>query len=112
MICNRALKDFFATDGGRRTSIMNLTLNPELSRLIPEEVDSGRFTTAEAVIAAGVTRVLAESDLSEEELADLKIDVGVGVAQADRGEFVEFKAKDIAADGRAILARKAKQRNG
>jgi antitoxin ParD1/3/4 len=90
---------------------MNLTLNPKLSSLIQKEVDSGRFITVEDVIAAGVTRVLAESDLSEEELADLRIDVGVGVAQADRGEFVEFTAKDIAAEGRAILAQKAKQRN-
>jgi hypothetical protein len=37
------------------------------------------------VIAAGVTRAFAESDLSEEALEDLKIDVAIGISQADRG---------------------------
>jgi len=95
-----------------RYDTMNLTLAPQLSQLIQGEVDSGRFSTPEDVIAAGVSRVLAETDLSAEELADLRLDVEVGIQQADRGEFALFTAKDIIAEGRALLAEKSQSGAG
>jgi Arc/MetJ-type ribon-helix-helix transcriptional regulator len=85
---------------------MNITLNDKLSRLIETEVNAGRFATAEDVITAGVTRVLAESELAADELSDLRIDAEVGEGQADRGEFIDFTAKDIIAEGRAILGKR------
>jgi hypothetical protein len=82
---------------------MNLTLNSQLSRLLIEgEIKSGRFSTPEDLMAAGVSRRLAESDLSAEELADLRVDLEVGTRQADCGEFTAFTAKAGAKKHRGI----------
>jgi antitoxin ParD1/3/4 len=85
---------------------MNLTLNPQISRLIEEELNSGRFSSAEELVAAGVARMLSESHISADDLADIQADVAIGIEQADRGEFADFTAKAIIAEGRARLAMK------
>jgi Arc/MetJ-type ribon-helix-helix transcriptional regulator len=44
------------------TTSMNLTLNPQISELIESEVKSGRFATAEEVVAAGVVAITQGGD--------------------------------------------------
>jgi Arc/MetJ-type ribon-helix-helix transcriptional regulator len=45
---------------------MNLMLNPQISRLIEDEVNSGRFATAEEVVAAGVVAITKGDDKADQ----------------------------------------------
>jgi putative addiction module CopG family antidote len=45
---------------------MNLTLNPQISQLIEDEIKSGRYATAEEVVAAGVRAIARGSDNIED----------------------------------------------
>ena len=78
---------------------MNITLPPDLEAFVHDKVKSGEFSTPADALAEGV-RLLQERD-------KLRQEVLVGLEQADRGEFVEFTAEDIMAEGRhALEARK------
>ena len=79
---------------------MDVALAPELERFVQEQVRSGAYPTANAVIS----RALALLREQTEDLEDLRREAMVGVEQADRGEFVEFTAKDIQTEGRRVLA--------
>ena len=92
-----------------RIDPMKLTLSPKLSKLIEHEVEAGHFATPEEVITAGLTRIFAESDVSDEEIATLRDAVDIGVVQADRGNFAKFTAKDAMLEGRALIAKLAEQ---
>jgi Arc/MetJ-type ribon-helix-helix transcriptional regulator len=87
---------------------MQLTLNPQISRVIDDEVNSGRFSSVGELIEACVTRMLAESRSAADYLEDIRADVEVAILQADRGDFADFTAVDIIGEGRAILARNSK----
>ena len=51
------------------------------------------------------TRIMnPTTDVLEQRVAALRAKVQVGIEQADRGEFVEFSAQDIVAEGRKKLA--------
>lgn len=53
-----------------------------------------------------------EKVVLDELLEPLRRELDVGIAQADRGEFVEFDAEDIMREGRARLARKKGKTGG
>lgn len=77
-----------------------ITLSPELARFLDKLVQSGKFTSREEA----VNEVLEKQKQHEEELAYLKHEVDIGIAQADRGELVEFDAEKIKAEGRRRLS--------
>lgn len=78
---------------------MKVVLPPELEAFVHDKVKSGEFATAAEALAEGV-RLLKERD-------ELRHEISAGLEQADRGEFVEFTAEDIMAEGRrALEARK------
>jgi antitoxin ParD1/3/4 len=78
-----------------REVIMEVKLRPELERFLDEQLAAGHYASAEDAINAGVARLQTEQELSEVEIQDLRADLDAGLAQADRGEFVEFTAEDI-----------------
>jgi antitoxin ParD1/3/4 len=68
---------------------MNVSLTPELERLVHEKVKSGRYLSASEVIREGL-RLLEERDrLYELRLAELQRKLSVSVEQADRGELMD-----------------------
>jgi antitoxin ParD1/3/4 len=85
---------------------MNVSLTPELERLVAGKVKSGMYQTASEVIREGL-RLLRERDASEA----LRRDIRAGFEQIGRGEYEEYDerttknlAKDIKALGRRRLA--------
>ena len=68
---------------------MNITLSPELERLVNEKVQTAEFDNAEAVVAQAL-RAMVERDEDESRLRQtIREKINRGVAQADRGEFVD-----------------------
>lgn len=82
---------------------MTVTLSPQTARLISEQVAAGRFVSADAAVDAAVAQLAASGDPA---LDGFRADVDVGLADADRGEFVEFTAEDVIAERRAAYARR------
>ena len=68
---------------------MNITLNPELERLVNEKLQTGEFDNAEAVVAQAL-RAMVERDEDESHLRQtIRDKIDRGVVQAERGEFVD-----------------------
>jgi len=92
---------------------VNVSLTPELEKLIDEKVKSGLYHTASEVVREGL-RLLKQRD----DHARLRADVRAGFDEIEKGQYFEYDentAKDLAEDiksrGRARLAQaKPKQR--
>ena len=68
---------------------MNVTLSPELEKLVNEKVQTGEFDKAEAVVAQAL-RAMVEREEDESRLRQaISEKIDRGVAQADRGELVD-----------------------
>jgi len=87
---------------------MSLNIRADLQRFIEEQVKAGRFATeTEAVnVALELLREQQAADLGDWPIDELRREVAKGIEQADRGEFSDFSAEQVIADGRKRLARK------
>lgn len=70
---------------------MNVSLTPELEKLVDSKVSSGMYQTASEVIREGL-RLLAERDAAWE---SLRRDVKAGFDAVDRGEYTDYDATTI-----------------
>jgi antitoxin ParD1/3/4 len=67
---------------------MNISLTPELERLVDDRVKSGRYASASEVIREGL-RLLEEHDaLKQQRLAEVRQKIERGIMQLDRGEGI------------------------
>jgi antitoxin ParD1/3/4 len=67
---------------------MNISLTPELDRLVQQKVESGLYQTASEVVREGL-RLLHERDaLREQQLRSLRRRIDRGVKQLDAGQGV------------------------
>lgn len=86
---------------------MNVSLTPELEKLIRNKVDTGLYHSASEVVREGL-RLLEEHDrLRAMRLDDLRASLQVGIDQADAGDVREL---DLAAVRRRAKASKARRR--
>jgi len=90
---------------------MNVSLTPELERLVNDKVKTGMYQTASEVIREGL-RLLKERDNFEA----LRREIRAGFEAIDRGEYEEYDgrtvkslAADIKARGLKRLAEKQKK---
>ena len=83
---------------------MTVTLRPNIEKFVGAKVDSGLFSSAEEAVNELLSQLQVQDELSLDEIAELRSAVDVGIAEADRGEFVEFTAKDVIAERRAAMA--------
>lgn len=68
---------------------MNVSLTPELERLVQEKVKSGRYLSASEVVREGL-RLLEERDrLYQARLADLQQEITLGIESSERGEVYD-----------------------
>lgn len=68
---------------------VTITLPDTLDRFVQDQVASGAYPDAEAVLRAGVQRLEAEAELDRVKAERFLAVVQVGLDQLDRGEFVE-----------------------
>jgi len=80
-----------------------ISLNEEDQRFLEEIVKSGRFFSESEVVAEALSELKVREAIRREKIAELRAKVQVGIDQADRGEFVEFTAEDVKAEGRKRL---------
>lgn len=74
---------------------MNISLSPELERLINEKVSSGLYNSASEVISESL-RLLHEQDLLKQIRRDeLRREIMLGAEQIKNGEFVEVKSSEM-----------------
>lgn len=77
---------------------MNVSLTPELERLINEKVETGMYQTASEVVREGL-RLLKDRDDRQ-----LRADIRAGFEAVDRGEYTDYTAstiKNLAAEVKA-----------
>jgi antitoxin ParD1/3/4 len=67
---------------------VNVSLTPELDRLIQEKVASGRYQTASEVVREGLRLLDAQDQLRAAQLAQVRSKIDRGLKQLDAGEVV------------------------
>ncbi|MEB3211990.1 MAG: type II toxin-antitoxin system ParD family antitoxin [Leptolyngbyaceae bacterium] len=83
---------------------MNVSLTPELEKLVLDKVASGMYSSASEVIRESL-RLLKERDALENiRLEELRKHIQVGISQADNGQYSEMTIPDIKAQGRQRLS--------
>lgn len=85
---------------------MRISLRPELAKFVEEKVRAGHFPDADPVVNGALDAMRVQEASTAEDIEALRKELAEAVAQADRGEFVEFDAKSIIAEGRAELRRR------
>jgi antitoxin ParD1/3/4 len=68
---------------------MNVSLTPELERLIHTKVESGLYLSASEVVREAL-RLLEERDMLQTmKREELRREIQIGIDQADRGELLD-----------------------
>ena len=65
---------------------MNVSLTPELEKLVNKKVESGRYTSASEVIREGLRLLEEHDELRRIKLETLKREIARGVESLERGE--------------------------
>ena len=86
---------------------MNVTLTPELERIIAEKVSTGRYVSATDVIRAGL-KLLEEQDRPKPSfmvstVEELHEKLDEGIAALERGEYGTLSADELIAQAREKL---------
>ncbi len=73
---------------------MNVSLTPQLEKLVAGKVRGGLYNSASEVVREAL-RLLHERDqVREQHLAELRKQVAVGIEQADRGQTVRAETPE------------------
>jgi antitoxin ParD1/3/4 len=88
---------------------MNVSLTPELEKLVNKKVESGRYTSASEVIREGLRLLEEHDELRRIKLETLKREIARGVESLERGEGKPLDIEAIKAEGRKKLATKRKK---
>ncbi|WP_293146146.1 MULTISPECIES: type II toxin-antitoxin system ParD family antitoxin [unclassified Microcoleus] len=68
---------------------MNISLTPELERLIQEQVKKGRYSSVSEMVGESL-RLLWERDrIREKRVAELRQKIQVGIEELNRGEGID-----------------------
>ena len=84
---------------------MNISLTPELERLVNDKVQTGMYQTASEVVREGL-RLLRERD---QRLEALRRDVRAGFEAVERGEYSDFDESNIQQLAERVKARGRKR---
>lgn len=83
---------------------MDVTLTPELERLIHDKVATGLYASQDEVIREALRLLRDRDELRLLAVEDLRREVQKGLDQLDRGESVLLDPERIKAEGRRRLA--------
>lgn len=89
---------------------MNVSLTPQLEKLVARKVKSGMYSSASEVVRASLRLLEQQTTERDAKLEALRKDVQAGIAQADAGQFRAFDeaaVEDIKRRGRERLARES-----
>jgi antitoxin ParD1/3/4 len=89
---------------------MDITLTPDLAKLVKQKIESGMYNSASEVVREGLRLLKEQDELKKVRLEELRRDVLQGYEQAQRGESAPLDVEAIKTGGRARLA--ARRREG
>jgi antitoxin ParD1/3/4 len=86
---------------------MNVSLTPELEKLVNDEIKNGDYKSANEVVREGLRLVR----LRRQKLAALRREIQIGVDQIERGEYHEYTSVDeLFDDIEAAVAKRTAQK--
>jgi Arc/MetJ-type ribon-helix-helix transcriptional regulator len=88
---------------------MQITLSPELAKLVEEKVNSGQYPDANAVIANALEVFIEQEALTPEYEQYVRKELDRAVGQVERGEYADFTAESVIAERRALRDRDARR---
>ena len=68
---------------------MNVSLTPELEQFIQTQIESGKFTSVDEVIAAGIKLLEERECIYKGRFEELRKEIMIGIEQLDRGEKLD-----------------------
>ena len=74
---------------------MNVSLTPELERLVNKKVQSGMYSSASEVVREALRLLKEQGELRQRRLEDLRKEIGIGLEQLNRGEGVPLNISKI-----------------
>lgn len=86
---------------------MEVSLHPDLQAFVDQQVIAGNYQNPSEMINASLLLLRDHEEMmpaDPAELAELRRQIAIGVEQANRGDFVEFDAAEIATEGLKLLA--------
>jgi putative addiction module CopG family antidote len=91
---------------------MTILLKPELRKFVADKVKAGQYTDANDLLNEAVEVLRDQERFTPKHEAYLRRELQHGLKQADRGQYSDFNAETIIAEGRAKLAAAKKTRAG
>ena len=86
-----------------------ITLKEEHQDFIVSAVSSGSYLTQSEVVAAALDLLKAREELRHYRRTEVIREIQKGIDQLERGETSHFKADDVKAEGRRVLAGTARK---
>jgi antitoxin ParD1/3/4 len=83
---------------------MTITMPSEMAAVVKEAVDTGDYASSSEVIRSALRDWKLKRTLQLEELATLKADIDVGLADIAAGRVEDFEIDRIVERGRKLLA--------
>lgn len=68
---------------------MNVSLTPELEQFIQSQLESGKFTSVDEVIIAGIKLLEERERIYKGRFEELKREIMIGIEASERGEVVD-----------------------
>ena len=84
---------------------MNVSLSPELERLINSKVESGMYNSASEVVRAGLRLIQERDELHQNKLAALRADIKLGLDDMEAGRILDGPTSMAARRERLIKLR-------
>jgi len=73
---------------------MNVSLTPELEKLVNEKVASGLYTSASEVVRDGLRLLRERDEIKQSRLRELRRDLSAGARQIRQGNYKEYSSGD------------------
>jgi antitoxin ParD1/3/4 len=70
-------------------SSTNITFTPEIEQFIHQQIESGRYTSANEVILAGVQLLEERERIYKGRFEELKQEIDIGITASERGEVID-----------------------
>jgi len=68
---------------------MNVSLTPDLEQFIQNQVESGKYTSASAVIQAALRVFVQQQDIYQGRFEELQKEIMIGIEASRRGEVID-----------------------
>jgi antitoxin ParD1/3/4 len=86
---------------------MTITMPTEMAAIVKDAVDTGDYASSSEVVRAALRDWKFKRALQLEELAALKADIDLGLADVAAGRVQDFDADRIVERGRKLLANRS-----